>query len=54
MPNLEFVVCKDPCIAVSVMDHNSPYDMVTVGSKVVEQTGVGAAKHIDRVAKNTH
>lgn len=42
---------RDPRIAVSVMNHNDPYDVVTVRGKVVEQTRSGADEHIDRMAK---
>jgi PPOX class probable F420-dependent enzyme len=42
---------RDPRIAVSVMDHNNPYNVVTVRGMVVEQTGAGADEHIDRMAK---
>lgn len=42
---------RDPRTAVCVMDHNNPYDVVTIRGKVVEQTGVGADEHVDRMAK---
>ncbi|MGI0004563.1 MAG: PPOX class F420-dependent oxidoreductase [Candidatus Nitrosotenuis sp.] len=42
---------RDPRIAVSVMDHNNPYNVVTVRGKVVEQTAVQADEHVDRMAK---
>ncbi len=44
-------VSRDPRIAVSVVDQNNPYDMVTVRGKVIEQTTTGADEHIDRLAK---
>ncbi|MFY9300082.1 MAG: PPOX class F420-dependent oxidoreductase [Candidatus Nitrosotenuis sp.] len=42
---------RDPRIAVSVMDHGNPYNVVTVRGRVMEQTGAGADEHIDRMAK---
>ena len=42
---------RDPRIAVSVMDHNNPYNVVTVRGKVVEQTAAQADEHVDRMAK---
>jgi PPOX class probable F420-dependent enzyme len=42
---------RDPRIAVSVTDHNNPYDVVTIRGMVVEQTRSGADEHIDSMAK---
>lgn len=42
---------RDPRVAISIVDRNNPYNMVTVRGKVVEQTSVGADSHIDKMAK---
>ena len=44
-------VSRDPRVAISIVDRNNPYDMVTVQGKVVEQTIDGADSHIDKMAK---
>ena len=42
---------RDPRIAISIVDRNNPYNMITIRGKVVEQTTVGADLHIDKMAK---
>jgi PPOX class probable F420-dependent enzyme len=42
---------RDPRIAVSVVDQNNPYNMLSIRGKVVEQTANGADEHIDKLAK---
>lgn len=42
---------RDPRVAVSVIDSQNPYNMVTVKGKVVEQTTSGADEHIDKLTK---
>ena len=42
---------RDPRIAVSIVDRNNPYRMVTIRGKVIEQTTEGADEHIDKLAK---
>lgn len=42
---------RDQRIAISVMDQNNPYNVVTIRGKVVEQTTNGADEHVDRLAK---
>jgi PPOX class probable F420-dependent enzyme len=42
---------RDPRVAISVIDQNNPYNMVTVKGKVIEQTTAGADEHIDKLAK---
>ena len=42
---------RDPRVAISVVDQNNPYNMVSVMGKVVEQTTSGADEHIDRMAR---
>ena len=45
-------VSKDPRLSLAVVDHNNPYDMVTVRGKVIEQIkGDVAEKHIDKLSK---
>src|ERR687888_2367822 len=45
-------VSRDPRLSIAVVDHNNPYDMVTVRGRVIEQIkGDTAEKHIDRLAK---
>ena len=42
---------RDPRVAISIVDRNNPYNMVTIQGNVVEQTAEGADKHIDKMAK---
>lgn len=42
---------RDPRVAVSVIDQNNPYNMVSIRGKVVQQSSDGADEHIDRLAK---
>ena len=42
---------RDPRIAVSVVDQNNPYNMLSIRGNVVEQTTDGADEHIDKLAK---
>ena len=44
-------VSRDPHVAISIVDHNNPYNMVTIRGKVIEQTSNGADDHIDKLAK---
>lgn len=44
-------ISRDPRIAISIVDQNNPYNMVTVNGKVIEQTTTGADEHIDRLTK---
>ncbi len=44
-------VSRDPRVAISIVDRNNPYNMVTIRGKVIEQTTDGADKHIDKMAK---
>jgi PPOX class probable F420-dependent enzyme len=44
-------VSRDPRVAISIVDQNNPYDMVTIRGKVIEQTSKGADEHIDKLAK---
>jgi PPOX class probable F420-dependent enzyme len=42
---------RDPRVAISVFDHNDPYEQVVVHGTVVDLTHDGAREHIDRLAK---
>ncbi len=44
-------VSRDPRVAISIVDRNNPYNMVTIQGNVVEQTAEGADMHIDKMAK---
>ena len=44
-------ISRDDRIAISVVDQNNPYQMVTIRGRVVEQTKEGADEHIDKLAK---
>jgi len=44
-------VSRDPRVAISIVDQNNPYHMVTIRGKVIEQTSKGADEHIDKLAK---
>jgi PPOX class probable F420-dependent enzyme len=44
-------ISRDDRIAISVVDQNNPYQMVTIRARVVEQTKEGADEHIDKLAK---
>jgi PPOX class probable F420-dependent enzyme len=44
-------ISRDPRVAVSVIDHNNPYNMVSIRGIAIEQTNEGADEHIDKLAK---
>jgi PPOX class probable F420-dependent enzyme len=45
-------VTRDPRIAVSIVDRNNPFHMVTLRGEVIDQiTGELADNHIDKLAK---
>ena len=44
-------VSRNPHVAISIVDQNNPYVMLTVRGKVIEQTTSGADDHIDKLAK---
>jgi PPOX class probable F420-dependent enzyme len=45
-------VSRDPRVALSIIDQNNQYQMVTLRGKVIEQiTGDAAEKHIDKLSK---
>src|SRR6058998_884179 len=45
-------ISRDPRVALSLIDQNNPYEMVTLRGKVTEQiTGETAEKHIDKLSK---
>jgi PPOX class probable F420-dependent enzyme len=45
-------ISRDPRVALSIIDQNNQYEMVTIRGKVIEQiTGEIAEKHIDKLSK---
>lgn len=44
-------ITKDPRIAISVVDHNNPYNMVSIKGRVIERTTEGADEHLKKLAK---
>jgi PPOX class probable F420-dependent enzyme len=44
-------ISRDPRVAVSVIDHNNPYNMVSIQGIAIEQSNEGADEHIDKLAK---
>ena len=44
-------VSRDQRVAISIVDQNNPYNMVTIRGKVIEQTSKGADEHIDKLTK---
>ncbi|MGN6346382.1 MAG: PPOX class F420-dependent oxidoreductase [Candidatus Nitrosocosmicus sp.] len=41
---------RDPRIAISVVEQNNPYNMVSIKGRVVEQTTEGADEHLKKLA----
>lgn len=44
-------VKRDNRVALSIFDHQNPYDMVAIRGKVIELTTDGADEHVDKLAK---
>jgi PPOX class probable F420-dependent enzyme len=44
-------ISRDPRVAISVVNHSNPYEMVTIRGKVIEQITKDAAEHADKLAK---
>jgi PPOX class probable F420-dependent enzyme len=44
-------VTRDPRIAISVVENNNPYNMVSIKGRVIDQTTQGADEHLKRLAK---
>jgi PPOX class probable F420-dependent enzyme len=44
-------ITKDKRIALSVVEQNNPFNMVSIKGKVVEQTSEGADEHLKKLAK---
>jgi PPOX class probable F420-dependent enzyme len=42
---------KDPRIAISVVESNNPYNMVSIKGRVIDQTTEGADEHLKKLAK---
>jgi PPOX class probable F420-dependent enzyme len=44
-------IAKDPRVAVTIFDHNNPYDRAIIRGRAISQTREGAEEMIDRLAK---
>jgi PPOX class probable F420-dependent enzyme len=44
-------VTRDPRIAISVVENNNPYNMVSIKGRVIDQTTEGADEHLKKLAK---
>ena len=44
-------ITKDPRIAISVVENNNPYNMVSIKGRVIERTTEGADEHLKKLAK---
>ena len=44
-------ITRDPRIAISVVENNNPYNMVSIKGRVIEQTTEGADEHLKKLAK---
>ena len=44
-------ITKDNRIALSIVEQNNPFNMVSIKGKVVEQIGEGADEHLKKAAK---
>jgi PPOX class probable F420-dependent enzyme len=44
-------ITKDPRIAISVVENNNPYNMISIKGRVVEHTTEGADEHLKKLAK---
>ena len=44
-------ITRDPRVAISIIDQNNPYNMVSIRGKVIEQTNKDADEHTDTLAK---
>jgi PPOX class probable F420-dependent enzyme len=44
-------ITKDKRIALSIVEQNNPFNMVSIKGKVVEQTSEGADEHLKKLAK---
>ena len=42
---------RDPRIAISVVESNNPYNMVSIKGRVIDQTTEGADEHLKKLAK---
>ena len=42
---------KDPRIAISVVESNNPYNMVSIKGRIIDQTTEGADEHLKKLAK---
>src|ERR671939_523123 len=44
-------VIRDPRIAISIVEHYNPYNMVSIKGRVIERTTEGADEHLHKLAK---
>ena len=44
-------ITKDKRIALSIVEQNNPYNMVSIKGKVIDQTSEGADEHLKKLAK---
>ena len=44
-------VIRDPRIAISIVEHYNPYNMVSIKGRVVERSTEGADEHLKKLAK---
>jgi len=44
-------ISKDPRVAISVVDHNNPFNMVSIRGRVAKQITEGANERLDKLAK---
>jgi hypothetical protein len=44
-------ITNDKRIALSVVEHDNPFNMVSIKGRVIEQTAEGADEHLKRLAK---
>jgi len=44
-------ITKDPRIAMSVVEANNPYNMISIKGRVIHQTTEGAGEHLKKLAK---
>ena len=44
-------VIRDPRIAISIVEHYNPYNMVSIKGRVIERTTEGADEHLKKLAR---
>ena len=43
-------IIRDPRVAISIADHNNPYERVEIRGRIISQSREGADEHIDKLA----